>query len=136
MQKQRASGTKPHKRTSGSISQPHSASVSSNRISHPQRTSVPLAENPYVRSSSSIYSGGERAIFRRQNIARRNAIILCIMAGICLVMASILIGFTLGKDAAPAEADASELQSAAHQSAVSPEEVEGNPASAVSDVRG
>lgn len=127
MQKQRASGTKPHKRTSGSISQPHSASVSPNRISHPQRTSVPLAENPYVRSSSSIYSGGERAIFRRQNIARRNAIILCIMAGICLVMASILIGFTLGKDAALAEADASELRSAAEPVAVLPSEPEAAP---------
>lgn len=114
MQKQRASGTKPHKRTSGSIGQPHGASLSPNRrTSRPlrsQRDSVPLAENPYVRSSSTIYSGGERAIFNRQGLARRNAIILCIMAGVCIIMAGILIGLTLGKDAALAEANASELQ--------------------------
>lgn len=122
MQKQRASGTKPHKRTSGSISQPHGASLTPNRVPRSQRNSLPLAENPYVRSSSSIYSGGERAIFRRQNIARRNAIILCIMAGICIIMAGILIGFTLGKDAALAEANASELQSAIAPAAVLPGE--------------
>lgn len=131
MQKRRTTGTKPHKRNSGSFSQPHGASLASNRTSRPQRDSVPLAENPYMRSSSSIYAGGERAIFRKQSRTRRNAIVLCIMVGICIVMAGILIGFSLGKGAALAEAGTAANQGETAPAVVSPDEREaGQPAAA------
>ena len=124
MQKQRTAGTKPHKRNSGSFSQPHGASLASNRTCRPQRDSVPLAENPYMRSSSSIYSGGERAIFRKQGQTRRNAIVLCSMVGICIIMAGILIGFSLGKGAALAEAGTTANQGETTPAVVSPDERE------------
>ena len=124
MQKQRTTGTKPHKRNSGSFSQPHGASLASNRTCRPQSDSVPLAENPYMRSSSSIYSGGERAIFRKQGQTRRNAIVLCIMVGICIIMAGILIGVSLGKGAALAEAGTTANQGETTPAVVSPDERE------------
>lgn len=108
MQNRYASGTKPHKRNSGSFNKTRNTSLSPNRSSLPKRDSVPIAEHPYVRSSSAIYSGGDRAIFRKHDSSRRNAIVLCIMVGICIVMAGVLIGFSLGKEAALAEANTAE----------------------------
>lgn len=113
VQKQQAYGTKPHKRNSGSFKQPIFASHTSNSGSF-QKTnsnpfqksnSVPLADNPYARSSSAIYTGGERAIFRNQELARRNKVVLRVMAGLCILMIAVLIGFALGKGAGLAEAD-------------------------------
>lgn len=78
------------------------------RSSQPKRDSVPLAENPYMRSTSSIYTGGERAIFSKHSAVRRNILVLAIMGGICIIMAAVLIGFALGKDVGLAEADPSD----------------------------
>lgn len=124
MQNQRSSSTRPHKRTSGSFSQPASASRTPRRPSSPQKTSVPLAEHPYARSAGGIYSGGERAIFRKQSQARRNTIVLCIMAGLCIIMAGILIGFSLGKGAALAEAGTATDEVSPTPAAVSYDELE------------
>lgn len=121
MQTRQANSSKPHKRNSGSFTQSTSAPFTSNSGSFAKSNSgvfqksnsgsfrkvdsVPLAENPYARSSSAIYTGGERAIFRNKEVARRNGVILRAMVGLCILMIAVIIGFALGKGSGLAEAD-------------------------------
>ncbi|MEG0323150.1 MAG: hypothetical protein RR547_02815 [Raoultibacter sp.] len=113
MQTRQAHSSKPHKRNSGSFTPSTSASFTSNSGSFAKSNSgsfkkvdsVPLAENPYARSSSAIYTGGERAIFRNQEVARRNGVILRAMIALCLLMIAVIIGFALGKGSTLAEAN-------------------------------